>query len=159
MESNSGASQSNVGGGLGASPLPSEVIRMHLLPVEEMLPSLTRRLPASTRNGARKRIGIERESKFLVQDLGIDRFKELDFSKNVRICLADPRWTEFLDAAEQFQETPLRPAGGQEVASTTAAFQRWIKTNTRAQKQAGYVVLSQWHCPWVTLPRNHSSVL
>ena len=53
----------------------------------------------------------------------------------------DPRWTEFVKDAEQFQETPLRP-GGKAPLLGTESFQRWMKFNTRPQKQDGYVVLT-----------------
>jgi sulfite reductase (ferredoxin) len=54
---------------------------------------------------------------------------------------ADPRWVEYVKDAEQFQETPLRP-GGKPPLLGSKAFQHWLKTNTRPQKQEGYVVVT-----------------
>ncbi len=43
--------------------------------------------------------------------------------------------------AEQFHETPLRP-GGKAPLLGSEAFQRWVKTNIRLQKQEGYAVVT-----------------
>jgi len=53
----------------------------------------------------------------------------------------DPRWTELIEEAKKIQETPLRP-GGKAPLLGTESFQRWVKTNTRPQKQEGYTVVA-----------------
>jgi sulfite reductase (ferredoxin) len=78
--------------------------------------------------------------KFLVQDLGIEKFKEIVLEER-RGLAPDPRWTEYLADAEQFQEAALRP-GGEGPPAASEAFRRWCQTNTRPQKQAGYVVVT-----------------
>jgi len=50
-----------------------------------------------------------------------------------------------LEHAEKFEEFPLKPAGQRPLLGSSA-FQRWVKTNVRPQKQAGYAVVT------VTLP-------
>ncbi len=78
--------------------------------------------------------------KFLVQDLGIEKFKELVLEERKTLS-DDPRWTDFIEDAEKFAETPLRPGGPMPLLGSEA-FQRWVKTNTRAQKQEGYTVVT-----------------
>jgi sulfite reductase (ferredoxin) len=131
-----------VGGGLGAVPYQAKPYDS-FVPVEELLPlaqaiSLVFARLGEKKNRSRARL------KFLVQDLGIEKFKEL-VTEERKILTPDPRWTDFVADAEAFHETPLRP-GGKAPLLGTESFQRWVKTNTRAQKQDGYTVVT------ITLP-------
>ncbi len=122
-----------VGGGLGAVPYMAKLFDS-FVPPEEILP-LTQAIArvfarlGEKKNRARARI------KFLVQDLGIEKFKELVLEER-KILPFDPRWTEYITAALREQEAPLNP-GGEWPATASDAFKRWLKTNTRAQKQKG----------------------
>ena len=78
--------------------------------------------------------------KFLVNDLGIEKFKELVLEER-KTLPHDPRWSEYVKDAQQFEEAPLRP-GGEWPAAGSEAFKRWASTNTRPQKQEGYVVVT-----------------
>jgi sulfite reductase (ferredoxin) len=124
-----------VGGGLGAVPYMAKLFDA-FVPPEEILP-LTQAIArvfarlGEKKNRARARI------KFLVQDLGIDKFKELVLEER-KILPFDPRWTEYITTALREQEAPLNP-GGEWPETASDAFKRWLKTNTRAQKQTGYV--------------------
>src|SRR6202790_5327392 len=127
-----------VGGGLGAVPYQAKLFDT-FVPPEELLPlaqAIARVFAARGEKKNRSRARI----KFLIQDLGIEKFKELVLEER-KILPADPRWTEFVKDAEQFHETPLRP-GGKAPLLGTEAFQRWVKTNIRRQKQEGYVVVT-----------------
>jgi sulfite reductase (ferredoxin) len=131
-----------VGGGLGAVPYQAKPYDS-FVPVEELLPlaqaiSLVFARLGEKKNRSRARL------KFLVQDLGIEKFKELVTEERKNLT-PDPRWTDFVADAEAFHETPLRP-GGKAPLLGTESFQRWVKTNTRAQKQDGYTVVT------ITLP-------
>jgi sulfite reductase (ferredoxin) len=131
-----------VGGGLGAVPYQAKLYDS-FVPVEELLPlaqaiSLVFARLGEKKNRSRARI------KFLVQDLGIEKFKELVTEERKNLT-PDPRWTNFVEDAEAFHEVPLRPAGKMPLLGTES-FQRWVKTNTRAQKQDGYTVVT------ITLP-------
>jgi sulfite reductase (ferredoxin) len=131
-----------VGGGLGAVPYQAKPYDS-FVPVEELLPlaqaiSLVFARLGEKKNRSRARL------KFLVQDLGIEKFKELVTEERKNLT-PDPRWTHFVNDAETFHETPLRPAGKAPLLGTES-FQRWVKTNTRAQKQDGYKVVT------ITLP-------
>jgi sulfite reductase (ferredoxin) len=128
-----------VGGGLGAVPYQAKLFDS-FVPVEEILP-LTQSIArvfarlGEKKNRARARI------KFLIQDLGIGKFREL-VAEERKTLQEDPRWTEYVEAAEKFQETPLRRIGEWPAPSADPAFTRWTRSNTRAQKQAGYYVVT-----------------
>jgi len=127
-----------VGGGLGAVPYQAKLFDS-FVPVEELLPlaqSIARVFAARGEKKNRSRARI----KFLVQDFGIEKFKELVLEERKNLP-HDPRWTEHIQGAERFAETPLRP-GGKAPLLGSDAFQRWLKTNTRPQKQEGYTVVT-----------------
>jgi sulfite reductase (ferredoxin) len=127
-----------VGGGLGAVPYQAKPYDS-FVPVKELLPlaqaiSLVFARLGEKKNRSRARL------KFLVQDLGVEKFKELVTEERKNLT-PDPRWTDFIGDAETFHETPLRP-GGKAPLLGTESFQRWVKTNTRTQKQDGYTVVT-----------------
>ena len=127
-----------VGGGLGAVPYHAKLFDS-FIPVEELLPLSQAIARVFARLGEKKNRNRAR-IKFLIQDLGIDKFKELVLEERKTLPF-DPRWTGFIEEAEKFEETPLRP-GGEWPFAPSEAFQRWLNTNTRAQKQPGYVVVT-----------------
>jgi len=132
----------SVGGGLGAVPYQAKLFDS-FVPPEELLPlaqSIARVFAARGEKKNRSRARI----KFLIQDLGIEKFRELVLEERKNLP-HDPRWTDYIKDAEQFHEAPLRP-GGTPPLLGKESFQRWVKTNTRAQKQEGYVVVT------ITLP-------
>jgi sulfite reductase (ferredoxin) len=75
-----------------------------------------------------------------VQDLGIEKFKQLVLEER-KILSYDPRWTSYIQDASKSQETPLRLSGIWPAADSED-FKRWLKSNTRPQKQAGYVTVT-----------------
>src|SRR6266702_7711546 len=127
-----------VGGGLGAVPYQAKLFDS-FVPPEELLPlaqAIARVFAARGEKKNRSRARI----KFLIQDLGIEKFRELVLEERKNLP-PDPRWTEYVKGAEQFQEAPLRPAGKPPLLGSES-FQRWMKYNTRPQKQEGYVVVT-----------------
>ena len=127
-----------VGGGLGAVPYQAKLFDS-FIPVEEMLPLAQAVARVYGRLGEKKNRNRAR-IKFLVQDLGIAKFKQLVLEERQTLP-PDPRWTEFISPAEQFEESPLK-APGDWPAATSEAFQKWLATNTRPQKQKGYLVVT-----------------
>jgi sulfite reductase (ferredoxin) len=127
-----------VGGGLGAVPYQAKLFDP-FVPPEELLPLAQAIARVFARHGEKKNRARAR-IKFLIQDLGIEKFRELVLEER-RNLPPDPRWTEYLEGAEEFKELPLKPAGQRPLLGSEA-FQRWLKTNTRPQKQAGYVVVT-----------------
>ncbi len=125
-----------VGGGLGTVPYQAKLFDP-FVPPEELLPLAQAIARVFARHGEKKNRNRAR-IKFLVNDLGIEKFKELVL-KERRKLPPDPRWAEYVKAAEEFHEEPLRPPG-EAPTSPSEGFQRWVRTNARLQKQAGYVV-------------------
>ena len=131
-----------VGGGLGAVPYNAKLLDS-FVPVEEMLPITQAVSRVFARLGEKKNRSRAR-IKFLVQDLGIEKFKELVMEER-KVLPHDPRWTDLVKDAEKFHENPLKP-GGDLPAAHPEGFERWSRTNLRPQKQNGYTVAT------VTLP-------
>jgi sulfite reductase (ferredoxin) len=127
-----------VGGGLGAVPYQAKLFDT-FVPPEELLPLAQAIARVFARLGEKKNRARAR-IKFLIQDLGVEKFRELVLEER-KTLPPDPRWTEYLNGAEEFQELPLKPGGKQPLLGS-AAFQRWLKTNTRPQRQTGYVVVT-----------------
>ena len=131
-----------VGGGLGTVPYQAKLFHP-FLPPEELLPIAQSIARVFARLGEKKNRNRAR-IKFLIHDLGIEKFKELVWEER-KILPHDPRWTEYLETAIAFKEEPLH-APGETPASPSEAFERWRATNVRPQRQAGYSTVS------VTLP-------
>src|SRR6266566_8113098 len=135
-----------VGGGLGAVPYQAKLFDA-FVPPEDLLPLAQAIARVFARHGEKKNRNRAR-IKFLIQDLGIEKFRELVLEER-KILPFDPRWTEYIrEAQAEFAETPLKPSG--ELPSLVAIeglngnsdnFKRWLKFNTRPQKQPGYVTV------------------
>ncbi|PYX88665.1 MAG: sulfite reductase, partial [Acidobacteria bacterium] len=126
-----------VGGGLGAVPYQAKLFDS-FVPPEELLPLAQAIARVFAKLGEKKNRNRAR-IKFLVQDLGIEKFKQLVLEERKNLP-PDPRWKDYVKQVEA-AETPLRPGGPWPIA-TSQAFLRWSKTNTRPQKQAGYVTVT-----------------
>jgi sulfite reductase (ferredoxin) len=123
-----------VGGGLGTVPYQAKLFDP-FLPPEELLPIAQSIARVFARLGEKKNRNRAR-IKFLIHDLGIEKFKELVWEER-RTLPPDPKWTKYLERAGKLKEEPLRPQG--EIPSPTSeAFERWRKTNARPQRQEGY---------------------
>jgi len=127
-----------VGGGLGAVPYMAKRFDA-FVPVEEALPLTQAVARVFARLGEKKNRSRAR-IKFLVQDLGIEKFKELVLEER-KTLTPDTRWTQLISDAEKNVESPLRE-GGELALGGSEAYQRWLKSNTRPQRQAGYVVVT-----------------
>jgi sulfite reductase (ferredoxin) len=123
-----------VGGGLGTVPYQAKLFDA-FLPAGELLPIAQSIARVFARLGEKKNRNRAR-LKFLVHDLGIEKFRELVWAER-RALPSDPRWTEYLDAAARWEEEPLRPPGAVP-PDVSPEFERWFKTNVRPQRQEGY---------------------
>ena len=130
--------QMYVGGGLGTVPYHAKLLDS-FVPVEELMPLTQAIARVYARLGEKKNRNRAR-IKFLVQDLGIEKFRELVLEER-KTLTPDPRWTDFIADAEKFEETPLNP-GAKEIPGGSEEFQRWCRTNTRPQKHPDYVTVT-----------------
>ena len=131
-----------VGGGLGAVPYQAKLFHP-FLPVEEVGPVAQAIARVFARLGEKKNRSRAR-LKFLVHDLGIERFKELVCEERKNLP-PDSKWAECLEFAKELTEEPLH-APGETPTATSEAFKRWHSTNVRPQRQEGYSTVT------VTLP-------
>ena len=136
-----------VGGGLGAVPYQAKLFDA-FVPAEELLPLAQSIARVFTRYGEKKNRSRAR-LKFLIQDLGIEKFRELVLEER-KILPFDPRWTEYIGQAKaEFREAPLKP-GAEPIDLVTITglngssdkFKQFLKFNTRPQRQPGYVTVT-----------------
>ena len=125
-----------VGGGLGAVPRQAKVFD-EFVPTEEILPLAQAISRVFAKHGEKKTRSRAR-IKFLIEKWGIDKFKEEVLKVRAELP-DDPRWTEYLEAAEEEQEKPLNPPGELPAINGNERLQQWLKTNVREQRQPGYV--------------------
>jgi sulfite reductase (ferredoxin) len=136
-----------VGGGLGAVPYQAKLFD-GFVPPEELLPLAQAIARVFARHGEKKNRNRAR-IKFLLQDLGIEKFREL-VREERKILPFDPRWTEYIrEAQAEFAEAPLKPAVDvpelvliNNANGSGPEFQRWLKFNTRPQRQPGFVTVT-----------------
>ena len=140
-----------VGGGLGAVPYQAKLFDA-FVPPEELLPLAQAIARVFARHGEKKNRNRAR-IKFLIQDLGIEKFRELVLEER-KILPFDPRWTEYIKEAQaEFAETPLKPSGElpslvtidgaiEGLNGSSDKFKKWLKFNTRPQRQPGYVTVT-----------------
>jgi sulfite reductase (ferredoxin) len=131
-----------VGGGLGTVPYQAKMFDP-FLPAEELGPLAQSIARVFARLGEKKNRNRAR-LKFLVHDLGIDKFKELVWEER-KTLPPDTKWADYLNAAFASTEEPLH-AAGDAPSSASEDFQKWFKTNVRPQRQEGYSTIT------VTLP-------
>ncbi len=131
-----------VGGGLGAVPYQAKLFHP-FIPRQELLPLVQSIARVFARLGEKKNRSRAR-MKFLIHDLGIEKFRELVWEERSTLPF-DPRWTEFIERAEKLHEEALH-APGEIPESTSEDCKRWCETNVRPQRQEGYSTVT------VTLP-------
>src|SRR5690348_10427513 len=135
-----------VGGGLGAVPYQAKLFES-FIPAEELLPLAQAISRVFARLGEKKNRSRAR-LKFLVQDLGIEKFRAL-VREERKILPHDPRWTELIEEELKTVESAKNPGGElpELVSITTASpdaepFAKWLRSNIRPQRQAGYVTVT-----------------
>src|SRR6266496_920130 len=97
-----------VGGGLGAVPYQAKLFES-FIPAEELLPLAQAIARVFARLGEKKNRSRAR-LKFLVQDLGIEKFRQLVLDER-RVLPFDARWTEYIAEALKSEESALSPGG------------------------------------------------
>ncbi len=136
-----------VGGGLGAVPYQAKLFES-FIPAEELLPLAQAVARVFARLGEKKNRSRAR-LKFLVQDLGIEKFRQLVLEER-KILPHDPRWTDLITEELNTVESAKNPGGDLPELVTIAsgataasdAFGKWLRSNIRPQRQAGYVTVT-----------------
>ncbi len=128
-----------VGGGLGAVPHQAKLFDEFMVP-EDILPTAQAISRVFGRQGEKK-VRSRARMKFLIKNLGLEKFKQ-DVLEERRNLKDDPRWTEYLKGAEDEEETPLKPPGELPEVDGNGRYSHWLKTNTREQRQPGYVTVT-----------------
>jgi sulfite reductase (ferredoxin) len=128
-----------VGGGLGPVPYQAKLYS-EFVPAREMLPLAQAIARVFARLGEKKNRGRAR-MKFLVAHLGVDEFRRLVEEERQKLVF-DPRWTNFLADAEAFREEPLLPGSEFDPAGRSPELLRWVRINTRPQRQSGYSMVT-----------------
>ncbi len=140
-----------VGGGLGAVPYHAKLLES-FVPPEELLPLTQAIARVFARLGEKKNRNRAR-IKFLIQDLGIEKFRELVFEER-KLLPFDSRWTGYIEQARaEFQEAPLKASSDETVDLSqlitidnlngdSENFKRWLKFNIRPQRQPDYVTVN-----------------
>lgn len=127
-----------VGGGLGSVPEQAQLLS-DFVSEEELLPILQCVCRIFGRMGEKK-LRHKARLKFLLRDLGIEKFREL-VAEERKILPHDPRWTSYLKELRKAAETPLLPPAPLPVGTVLPpGFAEWRATNVKAQKQAGYSI-------------------
>jgi sulfite reductase (ferredoxin) len=128
-----------VGGGLGTVPYQAKVLK-EFVTEEEILPLAQAVARVFARLGE-KRNRNQARIKFLVAKLGIEEFRRL-VDEERAILPHDDRWTAYLNDIDRFDEKPIKPAVALNGAEKPAGFDEWFATNTYAQRQPGYYVVT-----------------
>lgn len=130
-----------VGGGLGAVPHTAELFEP-FVPEEELLPLSLAVCRVFARLGE-KRNRARARMKFVVAKLGVDELRRLVREERAGLR-DDPRWTSYLPKLDEHGDTALKPASSlvRRAGAPSTAFDHWRATNARAQKQAGYSVVT-----------------
>ena len=128
-----------VGGGLGTTPFPAQVLE-EFTPAELLIPTIETVLRVFDRYGERKNRNMAR-IKFLVKKWGIEEFRK-HFQEERRITLMT-RSGKVSWEIPMYEEEP--PAAPKDVPTSipvlNPTFERWKQTNLHKQKQTGYVAV------------------
>ncbi len=133
----------HIGGGLGAVPHTAQLFEP-FIPEAELLPLSLAVCRVFTRLGE-KRNRARARMKFVVRKLGVDELRKVVAEERAGLR-DDPRWTAHLtdEAEAAFEERGLKPRESlvRRAGAPNPAFDHWRATNARAQKQAGYSVVT-----------------
>src|SRR4051794_17456999 len=132
-----------VGGGLGAVPHQAKLFT-EFLPEEELLPMARAIGRVFARLGEKKNRNKAR-LKFVVQKLGVEKFKEVVLEER-RAMPDDPSWRKYFDEIPRYEEKPAFLGVPLNGARKPEGFDEWAQTNIYRQRQSGFVVAT------ITLP-------
>jgi sulfite reductase (ferredoxin) len=128
-----------IGGGLGSVPQQAKLMEA-FVPEAELLPLAQAVCRVFARLGEKKNRQRAR-LKFLITRLGFDEVKRLVLAERATLP-PDPRWTAFLEGLrDQKTDRPIRPSGVRAQPGADPAYERFLASNVRPQRQSGYAVV------------------
>ena len=127
-----------VGGGLGPVPYQAKVFA-DFLPVEELLPIAQAIARVFARLGEKKNRNRAR-IKFLVHEMGIEKFREAVLEERAKLP-HDSRWKDLIEESQDHSEPAWTP-GGELASLPSPSYRRWLETNVKPQRQAGYSMVT-----------------
>ncbi len=127
-----------VGGGLGPVPYQAKIFA-DFLPVEELLPIAQAIARVFARLGEKKNRNRAR-IKFLVHEMGIEKFREVVLEERTKLP-HDPRWKDLIEESQDHSE-PVLTSGGEVASLASPSYRRWLETNVKPQRQAGYSIVT-----------------
>lgn len=132
--------QCYVGGGLGATPQSSQLIE-DFTPEELLIPTAEAAVRIHDRYGNRKDKARAR-IKFVLKEWGIEKMRQVILEERKIAVLTRSGKTDFAVNFHAFDETaPPIDVPASIAVPTDAGYPRWKLTNTRSQKQTGYVTV------------------
>lgn len=128
-----------VGGGLGAVPFKAKLLK-DFVTEEELFPLTQAVCRIFARHGEKQKRARAR-IKFLVNDWGIEKFREEVFAERAKLK-NDIRWTDYIPEVAHKIEKAKKSAQIISQDLNDKAFATWYKKNVEPQKQAGYNMVS-----------------
>ncbi len=132
-----------VGGGLGATPFPAQVLE-DFIPVDLMLPTTEAVIRLWDRNGERKDKNRAR-IKYLVAKWGIETFRQEFLIERKQLIMTGSGREAFWKLNPEEYKAP-KVSAPTEAPAVLPGFDDWKKTNTFEQKQKGYFAVNV-RCP------------
>ncbi|MFQ5921088.1 MAG: nitrite/sulfite reductase, partial [Nitrososphaerales archaeon] len=126
-----------LGGGLGPASFIAELLE-DFTPVERVLPTCMAVVRLFDRLGDREKMHRNR-MRYLVHDMGFEKFQKLVLRERTIVNATKSNAVK-LEVVEERKPTAAPSIVSHEPASVPAGYQRWLRTNTVAQKQRGYVM-------------------
>jgi sulfite reductase (ferredoxin) len=126
-----------LGGGLGPASFIAELLE-EFTPMESVLPTCMATVRLYDRLGNRENMARNR-MRYLVHDMGYEKFQKLVLKERT-IVNATKSTSVKLEIAEEQTPTAAPSIVSYESSANPQGYQRWLHTNTVAQKQSGYVM-------------------
>jgi sulfite reductase (ferredoxin) len=125
-----------LGGGLGPASYIAELLE-DFTPMDMVLPTCMATIRLFDRLGDREKMHRNR-MRYLVHDMGFQKFRQLVLKERTIVNATKSLHVKL--EVEEEQTPNAAPMVTYESPANPAGYQRWLHTNTAAQKQKGYVM-------------------
>ena len=128
-----------LGGGLGAQPKAAQLLEA-FTPEDKLIPTMAAVVRVFDRHGNREQKALAR-MKYLVAKIGIEKMRELVFAERAKLLAAFAGQWPDLKVWVEGAGTAGGPPSLAALPGGDAEYERWLATNTQAQKQPGYALV------------------